>query len=551
MTRDRLAAGGVIVVLTLLGFFQFPGHTFLHSDSQIYVPILDHLSDPSLLAADLVATRPHVSYSIYDEAARALRSITGASWEAVLVAQQIVLRAAGILGVYLMATALGLVPRLALLVAAIFSLGATIGGPSVLTIEYEPVPRGFAVPLLLLAIGLFAHGRYLVGGAAVGAAILYHPPTTAPVVVVFVLYALIAPGPRGKRLTALAPVAAGAGIVFLLSRLQAGVGEAQLLFTTIDAEWEKLQRLRAPYNWISLWGGHWIQQYQLLAIVAWAAAWRLRAQAPAPMLWMMIGLPAYGLAMLPLSHWLLESMRWSLIPQFQPARAVLFITVTALVGAAAAAAHSMREGRWLAGTLWFTVAYAIPTNAEVMRVLLPDLRSDLWRRKAAVAIVLALAAALTVWACARGRRWGIAPWAAAVIVPFFLIPAYAKVTNYPSLMTPEVEALSRWARESTPKEAVFLFPDAERSLEPGIFRALAARTVYVDWKAGGQVNLLKKFGEEWWSRWQAAMAGKFNPSDTARYANLEVSYLVVKPGNRLPSMTPVFGNARHAVYKLR
>ena len=33
-----------------------------------------------------------------------------------------------------------------------------------LTFEYEPMPRGFAVPLLMLAVGLTAHGRYFWGG---------------------------------------------------------------------------------------------------------------------------------------------------------------------------------------------------------------------------------------------------------------------------------------------------------------------------------------------------------------------------------------------------
>jgi hypothetical protein len=551
MTRERLAAGGVIVLLTLLGFFQFPGRTFLHSDSQIYVPILDHLSDPTLLAADLVATRPHVSYSIYDEMARFLRGATGASWEAVLVAQQLALRAAGIAGVYLIALALGVVPRMALLAAAIFSLGATISGPAVLTIEYEPVPRGFAVPLLLLAIGLLAHERHLAGGAAVGAAILYHPPTTAPVVAVYTLFAALARGDRARRLAALGPMAAAGALVFLLSRLQAGVGEPQVLFATIDPDWEKLQRMRASYNWISQWGSQWIQQYQLLAIAAWAAAWRLRVHASPPLRWLMFGLPLYGLAMLPLSNWLLESMKWSLIPQFQPARAVLFITVTALIGAAACAAHSLREGRWLAGTLWFTVAYAIPSHPEVVRVLLPDLRADLWRRKAIIVVAMASLAAIAAWAWARGRRWGLAPWAAALAAPFFLIPGYGKVVNYPSLMTPEIESVSRWARETTPKDAVFLFPDAGRALDPGIFRALAARTVYVDWKAGGQVNLLKKFGDEWWRRWQATMEHKFDPANTARYAGLGISYLVVRPENRIPSLQPALENARYAVYRLK
>src|SRR5438445_13859247 len=86
----------------------------------------------------------------------------------------VIFRAAGIWGVYLIATALGLSEMPALIVAAVFSLGATIMGPAVLVFEYEPVPRGFAVPLIFLAIGLIAHERYLIAGMVAAVAFLVH-----------------------------------------------------------------------------------------------------------------------------------------------------------------------------------------------------------------------------------------------------------------------------------------------------------------------------------------------------------------------------------------
>ena len=56
---------------------------------------------------------------------------------------------------------------------------------------------------------------------------------------------------------------------------------------------------------------------------------------------------------------------------------------------------------------------------------------------------------------------------------------------------------------NTPKDAVFQFGDAERRLEPGVFRARAKRALYVDWKAGGQVNFLQPFAMLWAERWEA------------------------------------------------
>jgi len=59
---------------------------------------------------------------------------------------------------------------MAMLVAALFTLGATIVGPAVLTLEYEPVPRGFAIGLIFLAIGLVAHEHLMLADIAAAAA---------------------------------------------------------------------------------------------------------------------------------------------------------------------------------------------------------------------------------------------------------------------------------------------------------------------------------------------------------------------------------------------
>src|SRR5580700_1905946 len=150
----RLWAAAGILALTALTWFEFPGHTWLQQDTQIYVPILEHLRDPAVLRQDMLAARPHVSYTLYDETARVLARVTGGGFREVLEGEQLATRALGIWGLYLMATALGLSMPAALLVAGIVSLGATIAGPAVLSFELEPDPRGFAVPLLFLAIGL-------------------------------------------------------------------------------------------------------------------------------------------------------------------------------------------------------------------------------------------------------------------------------------------------------------------------------------------------------------------------------------------------------------
>jgi hypothetical protein len=121
------------------------------------------------------------------------------------------------------------------------------------------------------------------------------------------------------------------------------------------------------------------------------------------------------------------------------------------------------------------------------------------------------------------------------------------VVNYPALRTAELAELSKWARASTPKDAVFLFPEANRELDPGIFRANALRAVFVDWKGGGQVNYLKELGELWWTRWQ--MVNPYRPGKIEQYSEAGVDYIVLTK-SRLP-ITPVFESDRYRVYELQ
>src|SRR5229473_6579337 len=316
---SRLLIGSAILAIVLLNFFQFPGHTWLQSDTQIYMPILEHIWDPTVLNKDLIAEHPHVAFTLYDETAIALRKISGLDFHHVLQSEQFVFRALGIWGVYLIATALGLSDLLALLTAAVFSLGATITGPAVLIFEYEPVPRGFAVPLVFLAIGLIAHERYLSAGVAASVAFLFHPPTVAPFWAVYFVLALWPSKPfvMRHRLTALWALAAAVIVLFVAARFQASSGETQAFFTRLDPHLEELQRMRASYNWISLWWQKWLGHYLLLYAATVIACWRLGTGVPQALRYFLIGLPLLGVLSMPASYLLLEKMHWALIPEFQ------------------------------------------------------------------------------------------------------------------------------------------------------------------------------------------------------------------------------------------
>lgn len=542
-TVRGVGIAAAIAIMTLAGYFRFPGHTFLSSDTQIYVPLFEHLRDPSVLADDIVASRPHLSFTIYDEVALWVHRALGAPFQHILVAQQLSFRALGLWGVFLLASSFGLKVSSALCVAAIFGLGATIGGPAVLTIEYEPVPRGFAIPLVFLAIGLLSGGKHIAAGIAGSLAFLYHPPSVYPFWLPYFILAMwpSSPGRIKARIIGLAPLLAAVLLLLLLSRFQAGVNEPQILWRRIDPAEEQLMRMRASYVWVSIWLRQYWGHYLFLWGVSMFAYWRLRQRATAEIWLLLVGLPLVGLASLPVSYLLLEKLRWALMAQVQPTRALLFVTAVAVIAAGCAAFRAIERQRWIEGSVWLVLALAVPMGPRVADVLLPQNGIAAWR----LAVICALAVTLVYTA----RLFSISRIAgtvlgAAALAPCFVFHGYLGITNYQNLHTPEIAELAAWARTSTPATAVFLFPDSGRNLDPGIFRATALRTIYVDWKGGGQLNFLKAFGEIWWARWQDTME---RPLTSAEYARRGIHYLVRKPGVSYGT-EPLFRNARYSVY---
>lgn len=533
MIPQRLLIASALLLLALLGFTVFPGRTWLQSDTQIYVPILERQFDPALFGRDEIALRPHVKFTFYDEIAVGLRRLTGLEFETLLPAQQFLCRAAGITGAFLLAQALGLPVMGALLAAGIFALGAVVNGPSVLTMEYEPVPRGFAILLIFGALGAAAQRRWIWAGALAVLATLYHPTTTAPFWVALVLHWRLAHDRReGIALEASIGVAAAGLLVF--AGLQSFGADRQVWLGGISPELERIQKFRGAYNWISLWPAAWFWQYPLLftaGVVAWR---RIRERMTAEARFLTLCLMIYGLAMIPLQYALLDWGKWILMPQFQPARAVLFITALSGLLAAAAAWHAAARKRWWECAAWFVLVFTIPVNGLVAQLF----TSGDWRRLGTVALL----AGLATLAC---RRPVLAVPVA--VCAFFVIPYAGGVQASPQLHSPELDELAAWARSSTDKNQVFLFGDVGHGLQPGIFRARSLRALHVDWKSGGQANLLKDYGFEWWKRWFAVNQSELPLRPLDEYRRMGIDYLVVKRAHEPPGSTPVYRNAQWSV----
>ncbi len=553
LITTRLDIAAAIILITALGFLVFPGQTWLQQDTQIYVPILEHMYDPAVLANDPVATNQHLHYSIYDEIAIAVRRLLDVDFYKALTTDQIVFRAAGILGAFLVATALGLPTWLALLTACAFALGASVMGPAVLTVEYEPKPRGSAVGLLLLAAGLAGHGRLLAAGVAASVAMLYHPPTTYPFWAVTA--AMAARPPAGYRRAAmlrlLLPAVAAAALLFAISRLTAGGPESEYWFARLTPELERLQRLRAPYNWISEWAGQWVWHYLLLWGVSMAALWRMRDRLPATLLPFVAGMPLIGLLSVPFSYLAYDVGKWAIMAKFQPARALLWVSAFAVILCVAACLRSASRNRKVEPLLFGVFAFMIPVQHNVWELILPDLADSVILRRCALVIFLGALAALAGWLHVHRSRFALAVCALAAVLPFVLLPTFGQVVTERDIHSPELDAVAEWARENTDRDAVFLFPDVGKGRQPGIFRVRALRAIYVDWKSGGQVNMVLGFARDWWMRYEATLLRDFSAGELPRYDDLGIDYIVVQQESRLPKFASEYENSRYVVYRVR
>jgi hypothetical protein len=503
-----------VLLITLLGYFLFPGHTYLQSDTQIYIPMLERLHNPSLFTRDIVALRPHLTFTIYDDTALAFKRLTHADFEWILTAEQLLFRALAVVGLILIALRLGLTATQSFFVAALVSLGATIGGPAVLTIEYEPVPRGFAISLIVFALGLIAEEHFLAAGAAAAVAFLYHPPTTLPFWGLAILLVIL----KRVRWTILAPLALAAAVLAILARFEPPGAETSHILRRLDPWEENLQRMRAAYSFVSTWATYHRVNYAVQITIAALAFWRLRKSLNPPLRDFLIGLPIIGLLSIPFSWLMLENQHWALIPQWQPARAILFVSlIAALLAAVAAIKTSNLAERFL----WLTAAFLMPVQHAFLG------RTIHWQPF----LLAAALAILTTVLCLFRKETLIL----AAIIPFFAMPRL--VENYAHNETPDVRSLAAWARTSTPETALFVFPDAKTALDPGIFRARSLRGLYVDWKSGGQVNYFPAFAEQWWKRWQQVN----NLQDLTG-----ADYVVTK--KPIPNATPLFANPTYFVY---
>jgi hypothetical protein len=521
-----------------LEFEIFPGHTYLHSGTQIYLPMLERMDSPGYLSRDLVATNPNVSYTIYDEVTLFLHREARLGFQRALEGQQFIFRLAGLIGVFLLARATGLADMFSLLIAGLVNCGALLSGPAVYTVNTEPVPMAFACGATLLAAGLLATAKPLLSALAGAIALLYDPIIAAPFWAIVVL-AFFFDRECRKMLRPILPILLVSVLLLAnLAQLQPQMATDQTLFARLSARAAELQQSRTPYAWFFPWR-HEIWQYLALAVFgAWAAA-RIWPRLNRLTRWLVAGMGLAGIVSVFCTYLLVDCAWLAIAAALQPSRMLVFtVLFTSLLCALAAMEAVTRRRRWEA-LGWFAVVAALPVNAQLFDLL------RIFESGHAAGFALCVALAVVLTCAAHSKR----------LIPIaFLATILALAAIDGDQLFPSDESrksvieLATWAEQNTWGGSLFLFPDAGRELYPGVFRARSRRALWVDWKSGMLAASFQSVALEWFDRWQGSMEGGFSRKRLENMLPLPIDYYVVKSAHRMPGIRTAFQNQEFYVY---
>lgn len=539
MVRSLLLWIGILA-MTGLEFQFFPGHTYLASRTQLYVPMLERLDAPGYLSRDLVATNPQLSYTVYDEVSLFLHAAGRMPFKTVLMAQQAVFRIAALFGVFLLARSTGLGPFFAFLLSALVNLGSSLPGVAVCVIDPEPVPSTFAFGAALLAMGWLTRGKTLLSALSGGVALLYDPLIAAPFWIV-VLAAFALDEPFRRLLRPMMPTMVVFGLLLAnIAQLQPGTGGEQPLFTRISLKLMEIQKMRTPYVWISEWASRDIWNYLAIFVLSIWAATRAWPVLNRQMRWVTLGVSFCSMASVGVSYVLLDRMHLGLLARIQPSRTLVFtVAISSLLFGLAGMKGILQKAHWEAFA-WFALMLITPASAGLFGFL----RFTSTRMTGEFLFGAALAAIFT-WILVRfggtKRRFVLLALPVAAVFGF-------SVFNRPAGTNKSVNDVAGWAGQHTWGSSMFLFPDAGKSLYPGVFRAESLRPLWADWNSGAVAAYTEAGGFEWWNRWQTTMAGEFSIKVMEQSLTFPIDYYVVKNSDRLARVKAVFADRDFTVY---
>src|SRR5437879_11977730 len=152
-----------LILIPLLSYVSYPGATLGEEDTQIYLAILLHSQDPLQLQQDIITQHPHTVFTLFDELVLFFGKSFGLDLPKAMRILQLIFRFFLLSAFFLIARSLGCSQEVAAAVGALMMLGGRVLGVQTLVLEYEPVPRGMAFSLVLLAVALLSRRHFFSG----------------------------------------------------------------------------------------------------------------------------------------------------------------------------------------------------------------------------------------------------------------------------------------------------------------------------------------------------------------------------------------------------
>jgi GH35 family endo-1,4-beta-xylanase len=180
---------------------------------------------------------------------------------------------------------------------------------------------------------------------------------------------------------------------------------------------------------------------------------------------------------------------------------------------------------------------------------------------AAPVFALALLGAVLMWAVswsARPRAWALAGF---VVTAGLVFGGQGELSSLLGARADAWVEMQRWARDNTPRDALFLTPP-----ERGGFRIHSERSVVGEWRDGTQLFFSGAFASHWWERMQSVREGMVYDAEGKRQlsrgkslpqrSDTELAELakklcathIVLPAGGHRELPKIFENAEWAIY---
>lgn len=351
------------------------------------------------------------------------------------------------------------------------------------TIEDNFLTRVVALPFALFALTEVFRDRHVRAAALLGIAFVIHPLTGA-YAVAMIAAVFVAALYDERPLQPLAPVLTFLAMAspVLVWRALDPVG----LPLVAETEWLDLLRLRSPHH-VSAFTWSPIDYVSTLALVAVVFACAPRA-AGRDRSTTLVALALGTLGLFAIALVFAELIPLSPVVQLQLFRASAFLAYLAIVAYATALVGAAREPMSVSelATLWligFALLYGVegwPFDLVALALVLGAVAAHL---RVLGRAMPPEALALLLTALVSGLAFGAA--------------RANPMMNAANAQPPDWLDVQRWARDSTPRDAVFVVPPSHDG-----FRVESERSIYGDWKDGTQAFFNADVGHEWLRRMQ-------------------------------------------------